>query len=382
MARSVSSDVEPVPVRKLVVDDRERPGRAVQELGGVGDAARRARRRSRRARPRASRSRAGRARRRPRRAGRRAPSDGCAGGACSSRRRPSRPSSKLARVDQPRTRSTISGSHCAPRWPVQLRRRSAPACAAGGRAGATTSPRPSRRPRRCARRAGSRRRRAGRGSRAVPALVVVAHDRPRPASRSSGSSSLSPISGCVSMIRRSSSSSAAGFRSTRSGMPILPMSWRIAPRRIVSISSCGKLEQLGDADRERGEPLAVAVQVGVARLDRVRERARERRREQPLAQSSRLRGGALERVGDRRLQLGVGKRLGDEAGRATRQRLAQRVVGAGARDEHHGQRGAARAHGLEQLEAGEARHDHVADDEVELVVARAAPAHARRSRRR
>ena len=77
---------------------------------------------------------------------------------------------------------------------------------------------------------------------------------------------------------------------------------------------------------------------------------------------------ARERVGDRGLQLGVGERLRDEAGRAARQRLAQRVVRAGTGDEHHGQRRTARAHRLEQLEAGEAGHDHVADDEVELVV--------------
>ena len=62
-------------------------------------------------------------------------------------------------------------------------------------------------------------------------------------------------------------------------------------------------EQLGDAHGERGEPLAVAVQVGVARLDRVRERARERRREQPLAQLLAAARRALERVGDRGLQL-------------------------------------------------------------------------------
>ena len=60
------------------------------------------------------------------------------------------------------------------------------------------------------------------------------------------------------------------------------------------------------------------------------------------------------------------ERLRDETGRAARERLAQRLVGAGAGDEQDRQRRLAAARGLEQLEAGEARHDDVADDQVEL----------------
>ena len=188
------------------------------------------------------------------------------------------------------------------------------------------------------------------------------------ASRSSGSSSLSPISGCVSTIFALLVVERAGFSSTRSGMPILPTSWRIAPSRSVSISSGDEPEHLGDAHGQRGEPFAVAVQVGVARLDRVRERTRERGGEQALAQLLAAPRRALERVGDRVLELGVREGLRDEAGRAARQRLAQRVVGAGAGDEDDRERRARRAYRFEQLEPGEARHDHVADDEVEVVV--------------
>ena len=218
---------------------------------------------------------------------------------------------------------------------------------------------------------------------AVPALVVVAHDRRAGASRSSGSSSVSPISGCVSTIARSSWSSGPGLSRTRSGIPILPMSWRIAPSRTVSISSRREPEQLRDPHRERGEPLAVAVQVRVARLDRVRERARERRREQPLAQLVAAPVRALERVGDRGLEVGVRERLRDEAGRAARQRLAERLVGAGAGDEHDR---AARPAGSRTSSSSSSPerpgHDHVADDEVELAGRRAAAARARRSRLR
>ena len=125
-------------------------------------------------------------------------------------------------------------------------------------------------------------------------------------------------------------------------------------------------QQLGDADGQRGEPLAVTVEGRVARLDRVGEGARERRREQPLADLVAPPVRALEGIGDRGLEVGVGERLGDEAGRAARQRLAERLVGAGARDEDDRKRGAAALHHLEQLEAREARHDHVAHDEVEV----------------
>ena len=48
-------------------------------------------------------------------------------------------------------------------------------------------------------------------------------------------------------------------------------------------------EVIRDADRQRRKPFAVAVQVRVARLDRVRERAGERGGEQALASSSRER---------------------------------------------------------------------------------------------
>ena len=68
-------------------------------------------------------------------------------------------------------------------------------------------------------------------------------------------------------------------------------------------------QQLGDADGERGEPLAVAVEVRVARLDRVRERARERRCEQPLAHLVAAARRALEGIGDRGLEVGVANGL-------------------------------------------------------------------------
>ena len=151
-------------------------------------------------------------------------------------------------------------------------------------------------------------------------------------------------------------------------MPIFPTSWRIAPSRTISMSSGATAELFGDSNGKRREPLAVAVQIRVARLDRVRERARERGGEQTLTQLVAGARRALERVGDRGLKLGVRKRLRDETGRAARQRLAQRLVRAGAGDEHDRKRRVAAARRLEQLEAGEARHDDVADDEVELVV--------------
>ena len=58
-------------------------------------------------------------------------------------------------------------------------------------------------------------------------------------------------------------------------------------------------EVLRDADRERREPFAVTVQVRVARLDRVRERAGERGGEQTLAQLVPCARRALECIGDR-----------------------------------------------------------------------------------
>ena len=118
-------------------------------------------------------------------------------------------------------------------------------------------------------------------------------------------------------------------------MPILPMSCRIAPSRTASTSPFVPAEADGEADGERGEPLAVAVQVGIAQLDRVRERRRERRREQPLAELVARCSAhpAGERVGDGRLQLALREGLGDEAGGAAGERLAEVLERAGAGDE-------------------------------------------------
>ena len=97
--------------------------------------------------------------------------------------------------------------------------------------------------------------------------------------------------------------------------------------------------------------------------------------------SSRLRVRPLERVGHRGLEVRVGERLRHEAGRAARQGLAERVVRAGTGDEHDRQGRPMAPHELEQIETGEAGHDHVADDEVELGGRRAGSAPARRSLR-
>ena len=110
----------------------------------------------------------------------------------------------------------------------------------------------------------------------------------------------------------------------------------------------------------------MAVQARVPRLDRVRERAGERRREQALAELGFAACRALERRGDGVQKLGVRERLRHESGRASRERLAERVVGACAGDDHDGKAGPALAHGRQQLESGQAGHDHVADDEREL----------------
>ena len=342
-------------VAQLAVDDRKRPRRAVQELGCVCARCGRARRSCRRAPARAPRPRGARARRRPR------------PGASPSRRRPCRRRAHAA-VDRrrrswsspesisPSTRSTISASHCAPRWAcssaddllgrarlaVELPRRHHL-----DRVGDGDDPRAER---------DRRRRPGGRGSRR------------RPSARDGG--------GRSGVRRRAGRAARAACRrsagaSRRSGAPprrARPgfeqdavrdadladvVEDRAEPDRLDLVRR--QLEQLRDANGERGEPLAVAVQVRVARLDRVGERARERRCEQPLPQLVAAARRALERVGDGGLQVGVGERLRDEARRAARQRLAQRVVGARARDEHDGQRRAARPHGLEQLQAGEAR---------------------------
>ena len=125
-------------------------------------------------------------------------------------------------------------------------------------------------------------------------------------------------------------------------------------------------QQLGDADGQRGEPLAVAVEVRVARLDGIGESARERRCKQPLTNLVAPPVRPLEGIGNCGLEVGVGERLGDEARRAARQRLAERLVGAGAGDEDDGKRGPAAVHRLQQFEARETGHDHVAHDEVEV----------------
>ena len=270
--------------------------------------------------------------------------------------------------------STTSGSHCAPRRPVSsvddLLRRARLAVelarrhdldGVGDRDDA------------CAERdvgAGD----AVRVAEAVPPLVVVTHDRPR---RREQVERLEELVADLGMrlddppllvverrrleqhpVRDADLADVVEDRSEADRLDLL----------------LGKLEQLRDPDGERREPLAMTVQVGVACLDRVGERACERRREQPLAQLLPRARGAVERVRDCRLELRVGKRLGHEAGGAARQRLAQGVVRPGAGDEHDGKGGVPRAHRFEQLEAGEARHDHVADDEVELVALQQASA--------
>ena len=96
-----------------------------------------------------------------------------------------------------------------------------------------------------------------------------------------------------------------GFRSTRSGMPILPMSCskRSEPDRLDLLFAEAKRES--EPHREHREPLAVAAHAFLARLDRVGQRARERRSEQPLAEIALASAGAVERLLDGLLQFGA-----------------------------------------------------------------------------
>ena len=141
-------------------------------------------------------------------------------------------------------------------------------------------------------------------------------------------------------------------------------------------------QQLGDADGQRGEPLAVAVEVesrasiALARaLASVGVSSRSRISSRRLFARSRASATAVWRSA-------WANGLVTRPGRAARQRLAERLVGAGARDEDDGKRGPAALHRLEQFEARETGHDHVAHDEVEVGGRRAAPARARRFRHR
>ena len=187
-------------------------------------------------------------------------------------------------------------------------------------------------------------------------------------SRSSGSSSLSPISGWVSTIRPLLRVQRGRLEQHAVRDPDLAdvVEDRPEPHRLDLLGR--QVQQLGHANGERGKPFAVPVEIRVACLDRVGERARERRREQAFAQLVAAAARSIECVLDGRLQVLVREGLRHEAGGAARERLAERVVGACARDEDDRQRRLTGANELEQLEPREARHDHVAHHEIEVRV--------------
>ena len=65
----------------------------------------------------------------------------------------------------------------------------------------------------------------------------------------------------------------AGFRSTSSGTPILPMSCSSAPRRSVSIASAVQLQLFAHGHREPADPFRMAGGVWIARVERGGQRA-------------------------------------------------------------------------------------------------------------
>ena len=87
--------------------------------------------------------------------------------------------------------------------------------------------------------------------------------------------------------------------------------------------------------------------------------------EQALAHVSFARPIAPGRC-DRGKELAVGERLYHEPVRSPRKRLAQGRVGAGTGDENDRKRGPDRSNLLQELEPGEAGHDDVADDEIDV----------------
>ena len=168
------------------------------------------------------------------------------------------------------------------------------------------------------------------------------------------------------MSTRSSSSSAAGLSSTRSGMPILPTSCRIAPRRMVSISSCRGRPQPRGASASWASRSAWPVHALVARFDRIGERARQRRCQQALTEISSRSGPRGRAPSATRSSSSVWVNgFVDKAVRAAGQRLAQVVARARAGDEHDRQVRPPDAHRLEQLEARAVGHEDVRDHEAE-----------------
>ena len=101
-----------------------------------------------------------------------------------------------------------------------------------------------------------------------------------------------------------------------------------------------------EARREPGQTLRVAAHPLRAGLDRVCERARQRRRQQALPEVALGSARSVERLRQRQLELGLGERLADEAVRAAGERLAQVVAGGRARHEHDRQVRPPDAHGL------------------------------------
>ena len=157
-----------------------------------------------------------------------------------------------------------------------------------------------------------------------------------PSSRSSGASRRSPISGCARITRELLGVERRRLEQDPVRDADLADVVQDRAEPDVSSSSRARPSSLGDADGERGEPLAMAVQARLARLDRVRERAGERRRDR-RARGARARCAATRSsafVDRARSSSACENGFVDEPVGAARERLAQVPVRAGARHEH------------------------------------------------
>ena len=110
---------------------------------------------------------------------------------------------------------------------------------------------------------------------AVPALVVVAHARPRCCNALMWQTSRSPITGCSWMWAVSSGVNRPGFCNTSSRMPILPTSCR-RPARYRSLCTAGGMSSCRPSRTAmRADALAVAPRVGVLGVDGGRQAAHQ-----------------------------------------------------------------------------------------------------------
>ena len=150
-------------------------------------------------------------------------------------------------------------------------------------------------------------------------------------------------------------------------MPILPRSWKYPPRLSAARSSSGQAEVLAELDGVAREALAVALRVGVARLDHQREAA------QHALGGVELVGEALElhERPDPRFELGLIDRLRQEVVGAGLDGLEAVVGFRRARHQHHRnqpRRGVALDRAAER-EPVAVRHADVAQDHVRARVA-------------